>query len=106
MDGALGQSNSVLQEGLNIRLNPYCSGWCSRTDALNTSASVASNVLILIVVDGALGQLYPFMQGISEMGLNPYCSGWCSRTVQKQLTEWLKWSLNPYCSGWCSRTSS
>ena len=67
---------------LNIaRLNPCCSGRCSRT-------------YVKFVADDP-----------KLISLNPCCSGRCSRTTISITREFQPAGLNPCCSGRCSRTS-
>ena len=67
------------------RLNPYCSGQWSRTDAVMLIAE-EEGVLILIVVDNGLVQYYVYKVIIDKpIGLNPYCSGQWSRTDRIRL---------------------
>ena len=55
VDGALGHLKVSCTHSPIKSLNPYCSGWCSRTVEFYENTNT-NDVLILIVVDGALGR--------------------------------------------------
>ena len=90
---------------LNICLNPYFNGTCSKSMKTRFYLRISTWVLILILMEHAQ-RVCALSRTLAQLtSLNPYFNGTCSKSVYNgMLVPSNRTSLNPYFNGTCSKS--